>query len=53
MISAACPIVSPLQGNKRGKPTATKPMVLPRLLRNRPRNDSAGAQGSDLDAIKN
>lgn len=41
-ISAAYPIVSPLQGNKRGKPSATKPMVLSRLLRNRTRNDSAG-----------
>ena len=29
-------------GSKRGKPSATKPMVLSRLLRNRTRNDSAG-----------
>src|SRR3974390_3462381 len=34
-ISVACPIVSPLRGSKRGKPSATKPMVLRRLLRNR------------------
>ena len=41
-ISMACPIVSPLQGNKRGKPSATKPMALSGLLRNCTRNDSAG-----------
>ena len=37
-ISMACPIASPLRSSKRGKPS----MVLPRLLRNRTRNDSAG-----------
>jgi hypothetical protein len=41
-ISMACPIASPLRSSKRGKPSATKPMVLPRLLRNRTRNDRAG-----------
>jgi len=41
-ISMACPIASPLRSSKRGKPSATKPMVLCRLLRNRTRNDSAG-----------
>ena len=39
-ISVACPIVSPLWGSKRGKPSPTKPMPLCRLLRNRTGNDS-------------
>jgi hypothetical protein len=38
----ACRIVSPLRGSKRGTPSATKPMVLSRLLRNRTGNDSTG-----------
>jgi Domain of unknown function (DUF4167) len=41
-ISMACPIASALRSSKRGKPSATKPMVPPRLLRNRTRNDNAG-----------
>jgi ribosome-binding protein aMBF1 (putative translation factor) len=39
-ISVACPIASPLQGCKRGKPSPTKPMSLRGLPRNRTGNDS-------------